>query len=225
MDHELVSETLGFALTHRIFDAKVTPALADAVTAIQEWKPRFVVVDMDLGDTMLLRDIGLAAEPGVTTIPVLGVTRRADLTTRLEAFEQGVDDIMLVPFAPEEFLARMIAITRRVFGTPLKLKRQLTMGQFEIDILNRRVRAGNAELHLTSLERSLLYFLAANAGRIVTRDEIMDALWGEDFVAESNVVDRHVRSLRDKLNDDWRSPRYIATVPGRGYRFIPEPRG
>jgi len=83
------------------------------------------------------------------------------------------------------------------------------------------VRAGTSELHLTGLEQNLLYLLAANAGRLLTRDEILDALWGVDFVADSNVVERHVRNLRIKLQDDWRRPRYISTVPGRGYRFLP----
>jgi DNA-binding response OmpR family regulator len=83
------------------------------------------------------------------------------------------------------------------------------------------VRSGSTELHLTSLEQSLLYLLAANAGRLVTREQILDNLWGVDYAAESNVVDRHVRNLRTKLHDDWRRPRFIATVPGRGYRFLP----
>ena len=97
----------------------------------------------------------------------------------------------------------------------------LKVGEIEIDILNRQVRAGTSELHLTGLEQSLLYLLAANAGQIVTRDEILNALWGVEFVAESNVVDRHIRSLRIKLQNDWRKPRFIVTVPGRGYRFLP----
>jgi len=95
------------------------------------------------------------------------------------------------------------------------------IGELEIDILNRQVRAGTSEVHLTGLEQHLLYLLVANAGRVVTRDEILDALWGVDFQAESNVVDRHIRSLRIKLQNDWRRPRFIATVPGKGYRFVP----
>jgi DNA-binding response OmpR family regulator len=83
------------------------------------------------------------------------------------------------------------------------------------------VRAGATELHLTSLEQSLLYLLAANAGQLLSRDEIQDHLWGADYAAERNVVDRHIRNLRTKLQDPWRTPRYIATVPGRGYRFVP----
>lgn len=67
----------------------------------------------------------------------------------------------------------------------------------------------------------MLYLLAANAGRVVSREEILGTLWGVDYVAESNVVDRQVRNLRARLQDDWRQPRFIATVPGRGYRFLP----
>jgi two-component system KDP operon response regulator KdpE len=93
-------------------------------------------------------------------------------------------------------------------------------GELEIDILHRRVRVDGRDLHLTPLELSLLYLLAANAGRVLTRDEILDELWGGDYAAESNVVDRQVRKLRAKLQDDWRRPRYIATVPGKGYRFV-----
>ena len=66
--------------------------------------------------------------------------------------------------------------------------------------------------------------LAANAGQVVTREEILDTLWGVDYVAESNVVDRQIRNLRARLQDDWREPRFIVTVPGRGYRFLPTVR-
>ena len=70
-------------------------------------------------------------------------------------------------------------------------------------------------------QQSLLYLLASRSGRVVSRDQILDAIWGTDFVAESNIVDRHIRSLRIKLQNDYRRPRCIATVPGLGYRFIP----
>ena len=91
----------------------------------------------------------------------------------------------------------------------------------EVDIVNRQVRAGESVVHLSGIEQSLLYLLASRGGQVVTRDEILDAIWGMDFVAESNLVDRHVRSLRVKLQNDYRRPRFIATVVGRGYRFVP----
>ena len=91
----------------------------------------------------------------------------------------------------------------------------------EIDILNREVRAGTSVVHLSSIEQALLYLLASRGGRVITRDEILDGVWGADFVAESNVVDRHIRGLRVKLQNDYKRPRFIETVPGKGYRFIP----
>ncbi len=91
----------------------------------------------------------------------------------------------------------------------------------ELDILNREVRAGTSIVHLSGIEQSILYLLASRSGRVVTREQILDAIWGTDFVAESNIVDRHIRTLRIKLQNDYRHPRFIATVPGQGYRFVP----
>ena len=155
------------------------------------------------------------------TTPAIGLTRRGDLKTKLRAFDLGVDDILTVPFSPEELLARAIVITRRATGSDRPMVPTIRLGEIEIDILGREVRAGDSVIHLSGIEQSLLYLLASRAGRVVTRDEILDAIWGTDFVAESNIVDRHIRSLRIKLQNDYRHPRFIATVPGGGYRFIP----
>jgi DNA-binding response OmpR family regulator len=153
-------------------------------------------------------------------LPVFALTRRRGLKARLAAFERGVDDVLTVPFSPEEFVARVLALMRRTYRDAVVFTPVLRRGDLEIDLLNRRVRAGDIQLHLTSLEQSLLYLLAANAGRLLTRDEILDSLWGADYVAESNVVDRHIRNLRVKLQNDPQRQQYIATVPGRGYRFL-----
>ena len=126
-----------------------------------------------------------------------------------------------MPFSPEELLARSIVITRRATGLDRPIVPTIKLGEIEIDILNRQVLAGESVVHLSGIEQSLLYLLASRGGQVVTRDEILDAIWGTDFVAESNIVDRHVRSLRIKLQNDYRHPRFIATVPGLGYRFIP----
>jgi two-component system KDP operon response regulator KdpE len=195
------------------------PTADEGLAALVAWRPHLAVVDLDLADGAFLDGLGGPAESA--RIPVVGLTRRGDLKTKLAAFERGVDDILTVPFAPEELVARVLAVLRRTSRAAAAFVPVLRLGELELDILNRSVRAGGHELHLTSLEQGLLYLLAANAGRVVSRDEILDHLWGADFVAESNVVDRHVRGLRVKLQNDWHRPRYIATVPGRGYRFLP----
>jgi len=167
----------------------------------------------------------LASATHQGSVPTLALTRRGDLKSKLAAFERGVDDILTLPFSPEEFVARVLAVMRRTYRDAVMFTPVLRLGDLEIDILNRRVRVGDTQLHLTALEQSLLYLLAANAGRVLTRDEILDHLWGADYFAESNVVDRHIRNLRVKLQNHSRRPRYIATVPGRGYRFVPTPPG
>lgn len=215
-------DLIELTLNHGLFVVRAAENLAEAEAILAAWRPHLTVADMDHEDsTPLLQRLGAShtLKPSVT--PVLGLTRRGDLQTKLRAFELGVDDIITVPFSPEELLARAIVIARRASGTELPIVPTITLGEIEIDILNREVRAGTSVVHLSGIEQSLLYLLASRAGRVVSRDEILDAIWGTDFVTESNIVDRHVRSLRIKLQNDYRRPRFIATVPGRGYRFIP----
>jgi DNA-binding response OmpR family regulator len=221
VEQPLIAEVIALTLNHGVYVTRDARDAREAMTVLDEWRPHLAVVDMDIGGDQLVRRMVHAGGDGGTRIPVLALTRRGDLKTKLAAFEQGVDDIMTVPFSPEELLARALVITRRVLGRASPLTPVLRLGEIEIDILHRQVRAGTSELHLTGLEQSLLYLLAAKAGQVVTRDEILDTLWGIDYVSESNVVDRHVRNLRAKLQNDWRKPRFIATVPGKGYRFIP----
>ena len=122
---------------------------------------------------------------------------------------------------PARVLVMVEVIGRHALGEAVPFNSVRRLGELEIDILHRQVRAGSSEPHLTGLEQTRLYLLAARAGQVVTHDEIPDALWGVDYVSESNVVDRHVRSLRAKLQNDGREPRFIATMPRKGYRFIP----
>lgn len=222
LDQPVVAELVKLTLNHGVFETRHALSAGEALSVLGHWRPHLVLLDMELegvNGARVMERIGPGATGGA--IPVIGLTRRGDLRTKLEAFERGVDDIMNLPFPPEELLARVIALVRRAYPDAGVFAPVIKMGELEIDILHRTVRSGAAELHLTALEQSLLYLLAANAGRIVSRDEILDALWGADYVAGSNVVDRQVRNLRSRLNDDWRRPRFIATVPGRGYRFMP----
>jgi DNA-binding response OmpR family regulator len=222
LDRPLVVDLIELTLNHGLFVVRATSSLAEAEAVLADWRPHLGVVDMDREDgAELVRRLATSHPRGQGSVPVLGLTRRGDLRTKLRAFDLGVDDILTVPFSPEELLARSVVISRRASGTDLPIVPTITLGEIEIDIVHRQVRAGDSVIHLTSIEQSLLYLLASRAGRVVTRDEILDAVWGTDFLSESNIVDRHIRSLRIKLQNDYRHPRFIATVPGEGYRFIP----
>jgi len=222
LDRPIVVDLVGLTLNHGLFIVRAARDLAEADRIMANWSPHLAVVDMDHDDsTGLLRQLGASNSLTASATPVLGLTRRGDLATKLKAFDLGVDDILTVPFSPEELLARAIVLTRRAFGLDRPIVPTIRLGEMEINILKREVRTGNSVIHLSSIEQSLLYLLASRSGRVVSRDEIMDGVWGTDFVAESNVVDRHIRSLRIKLQNDYRHPRFIATVPGKGYQFIP----
>jgi DNA-binding response OmpR family regulator len=222
LDRPIVVGLVELTLNHGMFVVRAARDLGEAARILGDWGPHLAVVDMDHDDsTELLHRLGASNSLTASITPVLGLTRRGDLATKLRAFDLGVDDILTMPFSPEELLARAIVVTRRASGVDRPIVPTIRLGEMEIDILKREVRAGDSVIHLSSIEQSLLYLLASRSGQVVTRDEILDGVWGTDFVAESNVVDRHVRSLRIKLQNDYRHPRFIATVPGQGYRFLP----
>ena len=224
LDRPVVVSLIELTLTHGLFVVRTVENLAEAEAILGESVPDLAVIDMEHEDSSaLLARLGASTglRQGVT--PVLGLTSRGDLRTKLRAFDLGVDDILTVPFSPEELLARAIVITRRSSGLERVIVPTIRIGEMEIDIVHREVRAGGLVIPLSATEQSLLYLLAGRSGRVFSRDEILDAIWGIDFVAESNIVDRHVGSLRVKLQDDYRHPRFIATVLGEGYRFLPGP--
>lgn len=222
LDRPIVVDLVELTLNHGLFVVRAAADLAEAERILTDWGPHLAVVDMDHDDsTELLHRLGASNSLTASVIPALGLTRRGDLPTKLRAFDLGVDDILTMPFSPEELLARAIVVTRRATGIDRPIVPTIRLGDMEIDILHREVRTGHSVIFLSSIEQSLLYLLASRNGRVVSRDEILDAVWGTDFVAESNIVDRHIRSLRIKLQNNYRDPRFIATVPGQGYRFIP----
>jgi DNA-binding response OmpR family regulator len=221
-DQALLVDLIELTLNHGLFVVKAAGDLGDAEAILDGWRPHIAVLDMEHdGSAALLQHLEDVQDLTGSVMPVLGLTRRGDLQTKLRAFDLGVDDILTVPFSPEELLARCVVLARRATGTDRPIVPTIAIGEIEIDIVKREVRAGTSVIHLSGIEQSLLYLLASCGGRVLTRDEILDAIWGTDFVAESNIVDRHIRTLRIKLQNDFRHPRFIATVPGRGYRFIP----
>lgn len=217
VDDPALANVIDLTFRHGNYTRRVAATVGEARASIAEWAPHVLLVDIDIEER---RALDLIDEVRTQErVAVIALTRRSDLRGKMEAFERGADDYIGVPFVPDDLVARMHAVIRRTHGEAGKMVPRVRVGDLEIDVLNRRVHAGTSELHLTSLEQALLYLLAANAGTVLTREKILDALWGTDFVVESNVVDRHVRSLRAKLQNDWRKPRYIETVPGAGYRF------
>jgi DNA-binding response OmpR family regulator len=210
---------VALTLNHGAYATRIIDDPKRARSELKAWRPHLLLVDLDLHAADGLALLGLRVED--RRIPTIALSARGDLKTTLAAFDRGADDILTVPFMPEELVARALALMRRTYGEEIPFIPVIKVAGLEVDLLHRRVKLGNRRPDLTAIELALLYLLASNPGRTLTREEILDALWGADYVAESNVVDRHVRNLRVKLNDPWRRPRYIGTVSRKGYRFLP----
>ena len=218
----LIGNALGNLVTvtlrHGNYETQHALTDTDVATAVRDWDPHIALIDIDHFPNGIAQVGGGMAQGGV---PILAFTRRRDTKIKLAAYEDGADDIVEVPFTLDEIVARPFALIRRSRGISVRIVPKILLGgRLEVDLLEQTVRMdGGPQLDLTPTQQTLLYLLAANAGEVLTRETLLDSLWGSAFQIESNVVDRHIRELRVKLGDDWRTPRYLETIPGKGYRF------
>jgi DNA-binding response OmpR family regulator len=207
-------EDVRVALEPAHVDIQNTANVNRLAQVVAAWRPHVTIADADLRQGEIVGDLK-STDP---ELALIALTRSKDVAGKLRPFQYGADDVLVVPFAAQELLARYTALLRRARMGHDQSGVLRTDG-LEINVLRRRATLRGMDLRLTPVEQSLLYLLATNAGRVLSRDQILDAVWGRRFSAESNLVDRHIRNLRTKLHDDWREPRFILTVSGRGYEF------
>jgi DNA-binding response OmpR family regulator len=154
--------------------------------------------------------------------PVILLTQVGESTERAMALEEGADDYLNKPFDPHELVARIRAVLRRARPgrPPLASVRRLSSGDLTLDRQTRRAYMGAEELGLTPKAVALLEYLMTHPDELLTRDRLLDAVWGWDYPAGTRTVDTRIAELRRVLNDDPARPMYIETVPGQGYRFV-----
>jgi len=160
--------------------------------------------------------------------PVLMLTARDDEIDRVVGLEVGADDYLTKPFSMRELIARVKAMLRRVYiiREELKTIQQnddlssiLEFGNLKIDYGRREVRINDSPINLKPKEFDLLYYLIKHKNQVLTRDHILESVWGWEYIGDSRTVDVHVRWLREKIEDDPSTPKKIITVRGTGYRF------
>jgi DNA-binding response OmpR family regulator len=213
-----LANLVAVTLKHGAYETRDCTAEEECRELLRTWQPHMALIDID-HYANFMDIIGGGMTHG--HIPILAFTRRREAGPKLAAYERGADDIIEVPFTLDEIIARPYALMRRSRGITTKLVPKINLGgTLEVDLLEQTVKMnGSGGLDLTPIQQTLLYVLAANTGDVMTRETLLATIWGSEFQIESNVVDRHIRELRVKMNDDWRTPRYIETVPGKGYRF------
>lgn len=156
-------------------------------------------------------------------VPILMLTARGDEVDRVIGLEGGADDYVAKPFSPRELLARIRAAVRRARGQAGPRLRDLAIGGLTLDPGAARATLEGRVLDLTAYEFSLLYALASHAGRVLSREQLLDLARGRADEAFDRSIDVHVSRLRQKLGDDPRHPRRIRTVRGLGYQYLDEP--
>ncbi len=185
---------------------------------------------------LVLLDIGLPDLDGLDVLTTLRrqsdvyvilVTARAEEVDRIVGLSVGADDYVTKPFSPREVVARVKSVLRRARATAEEPEPDpvLRFDGLTIDPVRREVVVDGHEATFTTLEFDLLVALASSPGRVYSRTQLLERVWGYDFYGDDRVVDVHIRSMRKALGDDAGSPRFIGTVRGVGYKFLAEPEG
>ena len=187
------------------------------LSALSRMNPDAVILDLmlpDLDGFEVCRRIRASSE-----VPVIMLTARGDDTDRIVGLELGADDYLPKPFNPRELLARIRAVLRRSSGSRSSSREVMRFGRLEIDSASRQVTLGDTPCALTGYQFDVLYALASNPGRVMSRDHLMDRLRGETIEAFDRSIDVHVSRIRAAIEDDPHHPRRIITVRGAGYVF------
>lgn len=185
---------------------------------IQEEDPDLVILDLMLPRMNGYELCRRLRSEGIDT-PVLMLTARSEEMDRVLGLDLGADDYVTKPFSVPELLARIRAILRRMQNRT-ELPEKLNFGDVEIDFLRYEAHKQGIDIQLSRKEFGLLRLLAARAGEVVTREELLDEVWGYDRYPTTRTIDNHVASLRAKLEDKAANPEHLLTVHGVGYRFV-----
>jgi DNA-binding response OmpR family regulator len=203
-------------------EVAVAPTAAEARAELSRRKPDLMVLDLMLPDGDGL-DVCRELRSDGDTTPILILTARSGEVDRVLGLELGADDYLVKPFSVRELVARVKAIFRRVEmlgGREATAGEPIRVGDLTIDRDTRRVSVEDRPVHLTAKEFDLLAQFAESPGRVYTRGQLLDLVWGYGADGYEHTVNSHINRLRAKIEEDPSNPRYIETVWGVGYRFF-----
>ncbi len=224
-DEISLQETLAYNLRRQGYDVETVGDGNAALEAARRIHPDVILLDIMLPGIDGFEVCRILRQEMNT--PVLMLTARDDEIDRIVGLEVGADDYLTKPFSMRELIARVKAMLRRVrlirqeIGTETALVQNqlLVFENLALDLTRREVRLKDTVIALKPKEYELLVFLANHRGQVLTREFILDKVWGWDFVGDSRTVDVHIRWLREKIEPDPAKPQRIITVRGAGYRF------
>jgi len=219
-DEPQLTRVLRTGLKSRGYDVRVAADGLSGFEAFTDWHPNLVITDLampNMDGLELCRRLRAQSQ-----VPIIVLSAKGEEKTKIEALDLGADDFVTKPFGIDELLARVRASLRR--ATTVEDPEQATVleaGDFTIDLPSRSVRVGDREVHLTPKEFDLLTYFMNHAGKVLTHRTLLAAIWGGNYVEQTEYLRVFVGNLRKKLENSSTGPRYILTEPWIGYRFNP----
>ncbi len=192
---------------------------SEALRQVESSHPNLILLEVTLPDGAGF-DVCREVRKMDPAVPMIMMSSRSDEIDVVVALEIGADDYVTKPLRLRELVARMTAHLRRTrFESAEAMRSRLEFRDLVIDINERRTYKSGKEVELTHTEFDLLTFLASNAGKVLSREKILNSIWGYEYPIETRVIDVHIRNLRRKIESQPSRPYYILAVPGIGYRF------
>lgn len=217
-DEEHIQELIKFNLEKNSYQVITADNGKEAFEIAKEQQPDLVLLDLMIpGMDGLEVCKAIRREAAISNMPIIMITARGEELDKILGLELGADDYITKPFSVRELLARVKAILRR---TTVKYEENdYKFGDIAIDFRKHEIKKDGEKIELTLKEFELLEILIKNKGRVMTRDFLLDKIWGYEYVGETRTVDVHVRHLRQKIESDDKNPIYIQTIRGIGYKF------
>jgi DNA-binding response OmpR family regulator len=215
-DEQDISQLVKASLERESYQVQVAASGQAGVQQMEAFLPDLLVLDLGLPDTdglTLCRELRRS-----NTLPILMVSARGDDIDRIIGLEVGADDYLAKPFNPKELVARVRALLRRSALTQGSVD-TLQTGTLRVQVQSRRAFLAGAEVHLTPIEFSLLKQFVQNPGQVLSRQDLLNRVWGPEFFGDERTVDAHIRNLRSKLRQQDEHFDRIQAVWGVGYRF------
>jgi two-component system response regulator RegX3 len=219
-DEEAYSDALSYMLRKEGFEVSIAGTGTQALTEFDRAGADIVLLDLmlpEMSGTEVCRQLRARSH-----VPIIMVTARDSEIDKVVGLEIGADDYVTKPYSPRELVARIRAVLRRQTGDGGEpAPGTLSAGPVRMDVDRHVVTVSGSAVPLPLKEFELLEMLLRNAGRVLTRGQLIDRVWGADYVGDTKTLDVHVKRLRSKIEPEPSAPRYIVTVRGLGYKFEP----
>ena len=218
-DEAALADTVRYHLEREGFAVEVAPDGRAGLERFRAWSPSLVILDLMLPVMSGLDVCRLVRAE--STVPIIMLTAKDSEADKVAGLELGADDYVTKPFSVRELASRVRANLRRTPASPAGAAGAvLEAGPVRLDLDRHDVRVGDRAVELTPKEFELLVALLRRVDRLVTRDQLIDEVWGSDYVGDTKTLDVHVKRLRAKLEEDPAAPRHLLTVRGFGYKFV-----